>query len=346
MEERLKEFFGREINLEERLYFYDYIENYIKDNVKSWDISPDTDSMAASFAAKISAMPTKDFCFLLSSAGYIPEFYRHDSSQETLYSKLVEVMVCEWAKRAGFIDSSLQKQKSSKEDVTIQLDRTIIVCDAKSFRLGRSQAAPNVKDTIKKADYDKWKESYRKQGTKDERTYNAIGGLITFPTLHRWKGKSDAYLYCTDKDDPICILFYEYLSLYLLLDQGPDKLITLFAIYPDLFPEKSKDQHTYFETIISNLFDIDKGRLTDFIKLSIEIVDEQTNHKLELIDKEIAHLRKKVIDEVNRQEDIEQLKAKLILAETTLISEHLRKQKNNIIKFRVTKGATAARADT
>ena len=35
-------------------------------------------------------------------------------------------------------------------------DKNIIVSDTKSFRLSRSQSAPNVKDTIKLADYEKW----------------------------------------------------------------------------------------------------------------------------------------------------------------------------------------------
>ena len=129
-------------------------------------------------------MTNDDFALLVMHSGYIPEFYLPDSSQETLYSKLIESLVCEWARRIGFTDSFLQTQKSNKEDVTIKRRNNVIVCDAKSFRLGRSQAAPNVKDTIKKQAYTTWLDQYNE--TK-------VGGLVTFPSLHDWKKGSEAY---------------------------------------------------------------------------------------------------------------------------------------------------------
>jgi hypothetical protein len=193
MTDRLLKHFGKDFSEQQRIFYYDYIETYISDNVKDWSVPPETDKLATDFATVISKFAKEDFAFLLCHAGYIPEFYEHDSSQETLYSKLIEVLVCEWAKRVGFKDSYIQKQKASKEDVTIQTDNTVVVCDAKSYRLGRSQSAPNVKDTIKKADYEKWQdwwnvsEPHVKYGK-----LNSIGGLITFPSLHRWKGSSDA----------------------------------------------------------------------------------------------------------------------------------------------------------
>ena len=129
---------------------FDFLENFIKENVKRWDVAPNTTIVESSFSKVIQKMDNNEFCLLLLHTGYIPEFYLPDSSQETLYSKLIESIVCEWAKRIGFKDSYLQTQKSNKEDVTIKDGYSVIVCDAKSFRLGRSQAAPNVKDTIKK----------------------------------------------------------------------------------------------------------------------------------------------------------------------------------------------------
>ncbi|MCP5170117.1 MAG: HindIII family type II restriction endonuclease [Hahellaceae bacterium] len=82
---------------------------------------------------------------MIVHSGYIPESYEADSSAETLYSKLIETVVLEWSKRIGFKNSKLPTQKASMEDVSILDDHHVIVCDAKSFRLGRSQGAPNVK---------------------------------------------------------------------------------------------------------------------------------------------------------------------------------------------------------
>ena len=162
---------------------FDFLENFIKENVKRWDVAPNTTIVESSFSKVIQKMDNNEFCLLLLHTGYIPEFYLPDSSQETLYSKLIESIVCEWAKRIGFKDSYLQTQKSNKEDVTIKDGYSVIVCDAKSFRLGRSQAAPNVKDTIKKQAYTTWLGQY---------SCNKIGGLVTFPSLHDWKKGSEA----------------------------------------------------------------------------------------------------------------------------------------------------------
>jgi hypothetical protein len=338
MTERLIKFFGKDYTKPERTALYDYIEDYIAGKVAVWTKSPDTDAIAASFSSDIKQLDNSDFSFLLLTTGYIPEFYGHDSSQETLYSKLVEVLVCEWAIRIGFTDSSILKQKASKEDVSIKLGNLIIVCDAKTFRLGRSQPAPNVKDTIKKADYDKWQDSYRGEKDKDGTFYSTIGGLITFPSLHRWKGGSDAYLYCTDKDDPIAILFYEYLAYMILGGFGHERLIDVLSNYPELFPAKRKEQHLYFNPVLDRIFGENNEDFTDFIKLSLELINELVAHKTELVTEYIAKSKKLVEDEVERI-PIEDLKRRLIEAETKILSNQLQKQLDNINKFRVKKGS-------
>jgi len=337
MIERLEKFFGRDISKDERIKLYDYIEDYISSKVNDWTKAPDTDGISASFAKDIQQLNKADFAFLLLSTGYIPEFYSHDSSQETLYSKLVEVLVCEWAVRIGFKDSNIIKQKASKEDVSIRLDNLVIVCDAKTYRLGRSQAAPNVKDTIKKADYDKWQENYRGKELKDGVFYSTIGGLITFPSLHRWKGGSDAYLYCTDKNDPIIILFYEYLAFMLVGGFSHEALIKVLSNYGDLFPAKTRDQHSYFAPVLETIFGKDNVDFTDFVKLSLELTNELVAHKTNLVEKFIDNSKMTVEAEIE-EIPVEQLKKRLIEAETKLISHQLKKQLVNINKFRVEKG--------
>ena len=334
MTERLVKYFGKDFTKEQRVNSYDLIENFISDNVKDWSQSPDTDKISADFGVLISKFTKEDFAFLLCHAGYIPEFYEHDSSQETLYSKLIEVLVCEWAKRAGFKDSYIQKQKASKEDVTIQIDNTVIVCDAKSYRLGRSQAAPNVKDTIKKADYEKWQkwwtvsEPHEKYGK-----LNSVGGLITFPSLHRWKGSSDAYLYSTDSSRPIVIIFYEHLAYFLLKGCDYNIIVNLMSNYPKLFPEASKNQHTYFETILKFMFDKDWDHFFEYLKLFAEIVKEKVIHTVERITTHLEESKKRIQLEI---EAIAIDKLKDTLIESRLENEcgQILKQLENIKKFR------------
>ena len=75
--------------------------------------------------------------------------------REKLFTKLTEMMVGEWWRRMGG-DYNLPTKKSGTEDVELKYGNISIVCDAKVFRLGRSQKAPNVKDFLKLASVVLW----------------------------------------------------------------------------------------------------------------------------------------------------------------------------------------------
>ena len=127
------------------------IQNIVDSYYTKSDISVEHLKIASDFQSMLKKdFNDEQFIDLLIYTGYIPDLYLSNSSQENLYSKLIEVLVCEWAQRLG-LNSRFVKPKSGYEDVTIFLDNNAIVCDAKSFRLGRSQKAPNVKDFIKSA---------------------------------------------------------------------------------------------------------------------------------------------------------------------------------------------------
>lgn len=112
----------------------------------------DSEKIASAFKKHLSShYDDEKFCKLLSCAGFIPDFYPNDSSEETLFSKLTKVLVAEWADRMGF-ESNIVKTKSGYEDINFSIGEKTVVCDAKSFRLGRSQQAPNVKDFLKPPD--------------------------------------------------------------------------------------------------------------------------------------------------------------------------------------------------
>lgn len=186
-------------------FFIKNIVDKVSENARTNGRIIDTDSIARAFQNDLkSSFTDAQFSVLLMTTGFIPDLYANDSSEETLYSKLVEVLVCEWADRMGF-SGEYVKQKASFEDVTIRLGESVIVCDAKSFRLGRSQAAPNVKDFLKLEDIRKWLARYS----------DKLGGLVAYPDTHEWKSSSDAYQYCSTKDAPTLMLPYKYLALLL-----------------------------------------------------------------------------------------------------------------------------------
>lgn len=326
MQDQLIKFFGKNFTEEERFRSYDFIEDYISENVTNWDNSPDTDTVSSDFFDEVKKLDNSQLAFLILHSGYIPEFYSHDSSQETLYSKLIEVLVCEWAIRIGFKDSFVQKQKSNKEDVTIKLDNDVIVCDAKSFRLGRSQGAPNVKDTIKKAAYASWLYQY---GTPFEQK----GGLITFPSLLDWKNSSEAYKYFTEGDPAIVFMFYEHCSFFLLQGLPPSTLISFMDNYRNVFPASSKSKSIYFEGFVQYVFKDSRKSFNEFMLFADQIIRERVTHTISKIDGFLAETKKSIEEKV-KNTDIDKLQNLLIEAEFKNQCNQLMKQLVNIKKFR------------
>ena len=131
----------------------------------------DTEAIVKEFEEEIENKDDNELIEALIICGYIPDLYEADSSKETLFTKLCEVIEVIWARRMGF-DAKAITQKSGYEDVEIVINDKIIVSDTKSFRLSRSQAAPNVKDFVKPEDYRTWLS--RKE--EDKR----LGGLVLF----------------------------------------------------------------------------------------------------------------------------------------------------------------------
>ncbi|HEM4914035.1 TPA: HindIII family type II restriction endonuclease, partial [Streptococcus suis] len=168
-------------------------------------LTVDTEKVTEDFFNMLTEINDQDFVSILITSGYIPDLYGADSKEETLFTKLCEALEVNWATRMGF-EAKTVTQKSSYEDVVIRINNKTIVSDTKSFRLGRSQQAPNVNDFVKPEDYSKWAE--RHSGEK-------LGGLVVYPQLHEWTKKSDAHIYCSDKKNPILMLPFHYLAYFL-----------------------------------------------------------------------------------------------------------------------------------
>lgn len=318
-----------DIAREDRLASYDFIEKFIEENVadwSKWNVDIQTDDIEALFSEKISEMENTEFEFLLLHSGYIPDYYGKDSSQETLYSKLVEALVCEWAKRIGFTESHLQKQKSNKEDITIKLENQVIVCDAKSFRLGRSQAAPNVKDVIKKEAYTTWLTAYDDEAR--------IGGLTTFPSMHDWEKGGAAYSYYTEGNPAIMLLYYEQMAYMIRHQIDASQVIEFLNSYPETFPEPSKDKTFYWKGIRDYLFNDDSYER--YMEEAAEYVKEKVVHTIDSLDNRVKAIRESVDNQLAEMtdEEIRELARESLIK---IMSDEFSVLKERVMKFRLSK---------
>ncbi len=323
--------FGSDSNSKEwRIAKYNYLEKFIFDRHENWDSAPDTNRILKEFESKISEMSKQELAFLLCHTGYIPEQYDPDSSQETLYSKLVEATVKAWAIEIGFTKSDLPTQKASKEDITISDGKNVIVADAKSFRLGRSQRAPNVKDALKHSDIEKWLAEYKE--------LDQIGGLVTLPSQHDWKTGSDFYQYTSDKTSPTLCLNYQHMAFMLIRNMRSKNLIDLLKAYPDLFPakltKKEKNRSKYYSAIESALFKDVLSEWSDFKKLSQKIIDEFTFHTIETLQSSLCLIKSKIQQDAETIKDIDVLRDQYVKSEFTQLSSNHSRQLENIKKFR------------
>lgn len=327
----LSEFFSDHfLNVEQRKFSYDFIESFLSREVNSWDVAMNTERVLGKFQTELKKLDSSQFAFLVCHSGYIPEKYLPDSSQETIYSKLIEAVVQEWAMRIGFSKTALPTQKSSKEDVTISDGQHIIVCDAKSFRLGRSQGAPNVKDVLKHADISKWLSAYPAN--------MRVGGLVTFPSQHDWKTGSDFYQYTTDYKLPTMCLYYEHMAFMLVANIGFEKLLKVFSEYQTIFPnvilKTESNRDIYYRKILNALFGDVKADFRNFSNLAGLISAECALHTYDTLNSQIEATKRDITEKYQRILDIEQMRRIAIEVEHAKETEDLAKQMERITRFR------------
>lgn len=318
-------------NVESRIESYDLIEDFISKHHPDFSKVPNTEALVEKFLAKLKKLENLEFAFLLVHSGFIPEQYPADSSPETLYSKLVEALVLEFAVRMGYSKSYLPTQKASMEDVTfIDENNTVIVCDSKSFRLGRSQGAPNVKDVLKPADIQNWMDNHPDK--------NPIGGLVTIPSQHDWAKGSDFYSYTSDKAKPTMCLYYEHLAFLLINEYSSEEINQLLNSYDQAFPTKLKDKKNnrrgYYSALESNLFKDNKDKWLAFNAIAQKSIQEKVFHCVDALEKRIENTRLEIIAELEKVDDIKSLRKMAIDAQFEHATEDLKKQETRIYKFR------------
>lgn len=311
---------------------YMFMMNYV-DTFFSNNSIINSDEIAKSFSDYLKELDDTDFINKLIYTGYIPDTYESDSSEETLFTKLVEVMTAEWARRMGF-NSEYVKQKASYQDVNIIIDNKIIVCDSKSFRLGRSQAAPNVKDFLKLADISKWLDRYPVE--------QRLGGLVVYPCKHEWTKGSDAYQYCSTKSIPTIMLPYKYLAFLLYYSKTYNtknlkKLWDFNRLFPESLKNKSTNKKEYWKKIDNEIISITNtsiGKLKSFLDYSDKMIDNYIKVNIFYLSnliETIKKAKKKQLDELDK-DLLEQMLLNLMIKEDT---KNIEQSIKNINKFRV-----------
>lgn len=191
-------------------YFKNIVDHYYPDENRP---AVDIQSVVAVVKEDIKKLTDADFIEVITSC-FIPDLYSGMGKCEKLFTKLTELMVGEWWRRMGG-SYNLPTKKSGTEDVELIYNTISIACDAKVFRLGRSQKAPNVKDFLKLASVKLWIDNLNANYNKSKVNRSVIGGLVTYSSLHEWESDSEVYEECTNHATPVVMLPYEVLALLL-----------------------------------------------------------------------------------------------------------------------------------
>ena len=313
---------------------YFFIQHFVDDFFKN-NIIINHEITAKEFKKILhSEFDDSEFCELLIYAGYIPDMYLPDSSEETLFSKLIEVIVCEWCERMGFV-SNFVKQKASYEDVNFMINGKVIVCDAKSFRLGRSQKAPNVKDFLKLEDIRKWLSRHK----------NKLGGLVTYPCTHEWTKSSDAYQYCSDKTIPTLMLPYKYLAYLLAYKDNYDKdelakLWNYSSIFPKKLDKKMKggNKEAYWKKIdkeISKVTNTSEKQFNEYMDNAHCLITGYMNEILLLMNDIKMDIYNKIKNELADMDDIDKIRTEFINYRLNVETKNITEYIDRINKFRM-----------
>lgn len=170
----------------------------------------------------------------LRLCGDIPESYNHDSSEEKLYSKYTDSLLCKAFNTMG-LTSIIITARGDVADVEAVAANYALVADAKSFRLSRT--AKNQKD-FKIAALDGWKHG------KDY-------AMVVCPIYQLPIKSSQIYQQASARD--VCIFTYSHLSVLVSysLDEGKEKteelLYAIFKSVTSLIP--SKDASSYWQIV-------------------------------------------------------------------------------------------------
>lgn len=288
-------------------YFKNIVDSYYpNDDCDAVDIQ----SAVTKVTADINNLSDDDFIEVMIGC-FIPDLYNEDGKREKLFTKLAELMVGEWWKRMGG-SFELPTQKSSMEDVELIYNSISIVCDAKVFRLGRSQSAPNPKDFLKLASVEEWIKNLNNRYEVQNIEHSIIGGLVTYSSLHEWKKKSDVYLECTNLNTPVVMLPYEVLAL-LLKYKNSVSIDSFLSIWDyssnNVVPSRNKDDYwNYIKGHLYQLLSIDETTYNSELKEYHRKILVAVSFYKELINNNINEMKRKISNDLRVYTTLESLR--------------------------------------
>ncbi|MCW5649511.1 MAG: HindIII family type II restriction endonuclease [Ramlibacter sp.] len=231
----------------------------------SGSFGDDSAKMERELTAEIECQGAQALLDHLRLCGDIPEQYDHDSSEEKLYSKYTDALLCEAYKFVG-MKSFVLKERGDSSDVEAFANKFSFVADAKAFRLSRT--AKNQKD-FKVQAMDGWKRG-------------KPHAMVVCPIYQLPTKASQIYEQASARN--VCIFTYSHLAVlvnYALVegnDRAEDLIHQVFKSVEALNP--SKDAAAYwgavnrsmleFSVSIGNLWKTEKQAAIESIVIAKE----------------------------------------------------------------------------
>jgi len=220
-----------------RLYWIDEISRL------SGDFGVEAEKVEERLGQEIKANGMDSLLGHLRLCGAIPERYRHDSSEEKLYSKYTDVVIHKAYSYTGF-NSLVLKERADAADVECVSDQFSFVADAKAFRLSRT--AKNQKD-FKVQAMDGWKRG---------RLY----AMVVCPVYQLPSRTSQIYQQAGARS--VCIVTYTHLAVLVRYSHATNKNKAMELVH-EVFKSvdamnPSKDANTYWQIVNRKMLDFDQ----------------------------------------------------------------------------------------
>jgi len=209
--------------------------------ISNGNFTEDTSAIATALQKEIASEGSLALVDHLRMAAAIPERYRHDSSEEKLYSKYTDILLSATLNHIG-LNSLVLSERADAADVEAGNQNYALAADAKAFRLSRT--AKNQKD-------------------------------FKIEALHNWKrGKPFAMVVCPIYQLPnrnsqiyqqaisrtVCIFTWSHLTVLAKLAECTPKNIATTALHKVLRAtdtlNPNKDATLYWRCINSTMLDV------------------------------------------------------------------------------------------
>lgn len=205
--------------------------------------SDDFSVIEKELSSEINKLGTKTLLDHLRLCGNIPESYGHDTTEEKLYSKYTDSLLCFAYQKIG-LKSIIITERADVADVEAFAENYSFVADAKAFRLSRT--AKNQKD-FKIQAMDRWK-------------HGKPYAMVVCPIYQLPRSTSQIYHQAITRN--VCIFTYSHLSLLIRYaetigqKEAQELLFEIFKSISTLNP--SKNAFEYWQIINKTILDKSK----------------------------------------------------------------------------------------